>query len=138
MADTFDERIRHLMTAVGDGGLVMNAVVQQPYAAAQHQRSHEGHHYGPPSNGMEDYLEKPFLASIPQYMQILAFNAVTRDGSNLEDAAIQNADHMAGLVRRNAPKASGLLSESADAIVYSNGRTVYHNEQNGPYNWEKH
>lgn len=138
MADTFDERIRYLMTAVGDGGLVMGTVAQQPYAAAQHQRGHEQYRYGPPSDGIMYYLEKPFMSSIPQYMQLLAFNAVTRDGSNLEDAAIQNSDHMAGLVRRNAPVKSGLLRESADAFVHSNGRTVYHNEQSGPYNWEKH
>lgn len=136
MAD-FEERITHLINEVGDGTLTMGTVVQQPYAAAQHQRRHEQYYYGPPAKGIERYLEIPFAGSIEQYMMRLTYSAVTPEGSSLLDAARENADHMANLVKRNAPIKTGWLRESADAYVYDAGATVYYREGTAPYNYDK-
>lgn len=137
MVNSFPERINNLINEVGDGSIVMGTVVQQPYAAAQHQRGHEQYKYGPPAVGIERYLEIPFAASIEQYMMRLARSAVVPEGTRLPDAARENADHMAGLVRRYAPVKTGWLRESADAYVYDGGVTVYYREQGAPYNYEK-
>lgn len=129
----FTERITHLMNEVGDGTLTMGTVVQQPYAAAEHERLYYRH----PRGGMAKYLELPLIANRDFYVGILALNAVTPEGSNLRSAAEDVAERMAGITRRYAPVLSGLLRDSADAYVLDAGALIYYREGPGPYNYDK-
>lgn len=130
---SFDEGTQILETIVGDGPLTMGIVVQQPYAAAEHNRTYYRH----PRGGMAYYLEIPLITAREQYLMQLAMNAITKDGSDLIKTAIEIAENMTSIVRRNAPVQSGLLRESTDAFVRDAGITIYFREQLGPYNKDK-
>lgn len=133
MPHTFPERITHLIDEVGDGTLTMGTLVQQPYAGAEHNR----YYYKHPRGGIAGWLSTGVIGDVDHYMRILTLSAVTPTGSDIQLAAIDVSERMAGITKRMAPIMTGLLRDSADAYVYDAGQTIYYREAGGRYNYDK-
>lgn len=124
----FVDRARHLMEEVGDGKLEMGGVVGQPYAAAVHNDYDNKH----PRGGIPGYLEIPFQQQRDEMLEKLARNAVTPEGSNLTDAAIEVAAEFDNMVRRNAPREFGILMDSTEYYVEDDGVMIFVSGQRDP------
>ena len=129
----FSDRARYLEEQVGDGNLVMGGVVGQPYAAAEHERLYYRH----PRGGMPKYLEVPFEMQRDEMIEKLALNAVTPEGSRLQDAAVEVAGEFDNMVRRNAPVEFDVLRDSTEYYVEDDGILVFVSGQRDPRNLDK-
>jgi hypothetical protein len=125
MPGDFQRRIKHLEDAVGNGDLVMGAVVGQPYAAAQHNR----HYYKHPRGGMSNYLEDPFAHQHPEMLHKIARDVVTPDGSQLMNAAREIAEEFDEMVNSYAPVEFTILRNSTSVYVDDNGMRAYDRPQ---------
>jgi hypothetical protein len=108
---SFDERIRFLEDAVGDGNITAGVDVDQPYAQDQHETPYRHR------KGQMKYLSEPLFANIGPLMSKIANEVITEEGSNLSSAMRDTADEMAEYVADNAPVDTGRLSESASPYV---------------------
>lgn len=129
----FVDGSRKLEEEVGDGNLVMGGVVGQPYAAAEHNRPYYRH----PRGGMAGYLEIPYAAQRDEMIEKLALNAVTPNGSRLQDAAVEVAAEFDNMVRRNAPVREDILRDSTEYYVEDNGMLVFMSGQRDPRRLDK-
>lgn len=114
----FDDRMAELAARVGRGKLTGSVEVDQVYAQFQHERLDLKH----PNGGQAKYLEEPLYANTDRYMERLT-EAVL--GGDLNQAMIQNVEHLSGQVEKKAPVDLGNLRESGHPVVVSDGVTVY-------------
>lgn len=133
MASTFAERTKELEADVGDGDLVIGAVVEQPYAAAQHNRKYYKH----PRGGMPGYLEVPFAAQRTEMLRRIAETVVLPDGSHLIGTAVEISEMFDDMVARFAPVRQDFLQESTYSYVLDNGRPVYWSSPRKPRRFDK-
>lgn len=118
---SFFERTRYLEEQVGEGDIVAGCTVNQPYAQDQHETLTYYH-----DDGRARYLGGPLFENIVGTMQEIARRTITETGSDLEDAMKDFADTMADdYVGRQAPKKTGLLSESGEPWVTDGGVEIY-------------
>lgn len=115
---TFTERITQLINDVGTGKLEGRVVVDQPYAQDQHETLGYTHQGG----GKARYLGDPLFQNVSRYMELLA--GVTLHGG-LEEAMVQNMEHLSRQVFDQAPFEFGDLRASGHPIVKSGGTIVY-------------
>lgn len=130
---SFDARIARLASAVGDGDLVMGGVVMQPYAAAEHNRPQYKH----PRGGVAKFIEIPFIRMRDEMIERLAALAITPGGSQLRQAARENADAFDTMTQRFAPLEFNILRNSTLCYVTDNGSLVYSSGPDAEYEWEK-
>jgi hypothetical protein len=117
---TFDERMDHLSEEVGTGSLRARCEVNQPYAQDQHETLHYRH-----NDGRARYLGGPLFENQSDLLDILARNAITPMGSNIQGGIIDVAEMLATYVLTNAPKLTGQLSTSAHPTATDNGMLIY-------------
>lgn len=119
----FVDRIEALRKEVGGGHLVGRVVVDQIYAAAQHE--HLGWRH--PEGGGPKYLEGPLFARRAQYMEMLARGVL--DGT-LRDQMVAVVEDLSGQVYENAPVEFSDLRASAAPAVLDGGRYYYQRKPN--------
>lgn len=125
----FDERMRYLEEQVGHGTIRAGCYVNQPYAQDQHQSVWYKH----PRGGRARYLGGPLLEEIDQTITELARRAITREGSDIEDAMKDFADKMADdYVGQEAPILKNVLRQSGQPYVINNGVETYHRPARAP------
>ena len=125
---TFADGTRELEDRVGRGKLVGTVVVDQIYAAAQHEsvwvtgplaghviRNH-------PRGGQAKFLEQPLFENAERYFKRLADNVLDGD---LVQAMTDNVAHLAGEVYDKAPREFDDLRLSAHPSVESDGKVVF-------------
>ncbi len=123
MGDTsdFERRLGILSRAVGFGHLRGEVEVDQIYA----HWIHENRQFKHPRGGQANYLGGPLFEKNARYMRVLADAAITRSGSDLEDAMVWVVEDLSGEVRERAPKQFGNLAESVHPSVTSHGNVIY-------------
>jgi hypothetical protein len=124
----FAEGCRELEEKIGHGNLVGSVIVDQVYAASQH----EGHWVtGPlaghvirrhPRGGQAKYLEQPLFEKAGDYMKNLADGVL--DGF-LVQAMAENMEDLADEVHDKAPRENDILRNSANPVVTDDGREAY-------------
>ncbi|MFI6986028.1 hypothetical protein ACIBSV_46750 [Embleya sp. NPDC050154] len=119
MPGDFSRRIRDLADAVGDGKLVGRIVVDQVYAAVQHNDLTYRH----PRGGGPMYLSGPLMDKYRGYMRDLA-ESVHRPGE-LPRTMADAMEDMTGEVYSHAPIEFHDLRRSAAPSVEDNGAIVY-------------
>lgn len=115
---TFGDRMAELAEKVGRGKLTGSVEVDQVYA----QYQHEGLDLKHPNGGQAKYLGEPLFANTDRYMERLTEAVLDGD---LDQAMIQNMEHLSGEVEKKAPVDIGNLRESGHPVVVSDGVTVY-------------
>lgn len=115
---TFGDRMAELSEKVGRGKLTGSVEVDQVYA----QYQHEGLDLKHPNGGQAKYLGEPLFANTDRYMERLTEAVLDGD---LDQAMIQNVEHLSGEVEKKAPVDIGNLRESGHPVVVSDGVTVY-------------
>lgn len=115
----FDTRVGTLLRMVDDGKeLSGRVVVDQAYAAVQHERLDYNH----PRGGQAKYLEEPFLGNHLSYLQDVS-RTVLKDGG--VNGMARAMERLSGEVERLAPLDIGNLRKSGHPMVTSGSRTVY-------------
>lgn len=121
-AASFIEGCRQLQLRVGTGILEGEVIVDQIYAAYQHEITWLDH----PRGGGPHYLRNPLLAHAPSYLQFLADRVL--DG-NLAMTMAANMEHLSEQLKETAPVDEDpnliLLRTSGNPIVRDNGAEVY-------------
>lgn len=133
MAGTFDEQTRRLEQMVGDGELIGELVVDQPYAKYQHETPGLQH----PRGGGWKYLERPLQEHYPQYLDRLADNVLDGD---LVSAMANNMEHLNDQLAGSAPidepederEEPAMLRRSGSPRVYDGGEQVYYRPPESP------
>lgn len=118
MAGDFGERIQDLIDAVGDGEITASLVVDQRYAAVQHEDGTLNH----PRGGQAHYLSEPLTQRHRRYYADIA-DAVL-DG-NLVQAMTDAAEDLSDAVEDLAPREFHDLRHSGHPTVTDDGQTVY-------------
>lgn len=121
--EDFQKATQRLANNVGNGELVGEVVVDQPYAQYQHETMDLKH----PRGGGPKYLERPFQEKYRQYLQNVADDIL--DGGGAE-AMVQNMEGLSKSIAETAPVDELpnpiKLRYSGSPSVYSNGHQVYH------------
>lgn len=110
-----------MLSEIGEGHLEGSVEVDQAYAQYQELTDHLRHPLGGKAHALGDSL---YLNS-DRYMQTLADNAITEEGSDLESAMADNMEHLSGEYYVHAPWEFGDLRGSGHPTVTSDGDTVY-------------
>lgn len=120
MASTFGERINELKERVGHGDLTGSVVVDQRYAAIQHNSLDFNH----PRGGQALYLQQPLMEHHESYLHKIA-DGILNDGG--KRALIDAMEDLAGEggVAHYAPVEWHDLRDSGHPSVTEDGRTVY-------------
>ena len=121
MPDDFFERTQYLMDQVGDGDLTAGCLVDQPYAQDQHETLHYNH----PRGGRARYLGGPLFENALPLMEKIAANAITRDGSDLNNTFIGISETMSEWVVTEAPRLLQILRFSGEPWVKDGGNEIY-------------
>jgi hypothetical protein len=120
MASTFGDRIDELKELVGKGDLKGTVIVDQVYAAVQHNSLDFAH----PRGGEALYLTAPLMDHHAGYLQSYA-DRLLEDGG--EQAVIDATEDLAedGGVAARAPVLYSNLRASGHPVVTSDGLTIY-------------
>jgi hypothetical protein len=126
MAD-FAERLDMLAEMVGSGDLIGQVVVDQAYAAIQHNSLDFNH----PRGGQALYLQEPLMTNHSRYLDDYA-RTVLEDGG--VPAVISAMEDLAedGGVATHAPVLYNDLRDSGHPSVTSDGTEVYDREPRQP------
>lgn len=122
MASTWEEAFARLDAAVGGGDIVAKCVVDQEYAAIQHEKESYDH----PGGGGMDYLGGPLRERATEELAKVSTHFLTATGSNLRFGMSRWADRMVEYVNENAPRLDHILRESGAPSVIDEGEVVYH------------
>ena len=120
MASTFGDRIDELKAMVGTGDLTGKVVVDQRYAAVQHNSLDFRH----PRGGQALYLSQPLLDNHSRYLQAYA-DRLLEDGGEPSLAECMEDLAEDGGVATRAPVLYSNLRASGHPSVTSDGVTVY-------------
>lgn len=121
MKGTFGAGIDHLIEATGEGKLVGSVEVDQIYAHYQEANDHLRHPRGGKAHALQDSL----FEQSKKYMRELAKRTVTKDGSDIESAMIDNMEHLSEQYFQHAPVEWGDLKASGHPTVTSDDATIY-------------
>jgi hypothetical protein len=125
---SFQQGTIDLAEKIGHGDLVGKLIVDQVYAASQH----EGHWVtGPlaghvirqhPKGGQAKFLEQPMFEKADDYLKNLADSVLT---GFLVQAMAENMEDLADEVHDKAPRENEILRNSANPRVYDDGHEAY-------------
>lgn len=121
MRGTFGERTQELERQVGSGRLRGSVEVDQVYA--HYQNVHPEFHH--PDGGEAFFMENSLYLYIEDYMRHLAANAITEEGSGIQDAMIDCMESMSAHIYQRAPWEFSDLRDSTHPTVTSDGETTY-------------
>lgn len=121
MAGDFEERMAHLIDAVGVGLLEAEVVVDQIYAKYQELRDDLVLHGG----GQHHYTRDALFNNADRLMQLMADRLITPDGSDIKGAVADVAEMLATGVYELAPFEFGDLKASGAPHAYDNGAEYY-------------
>lgn len=121
MAADFEERMLHLIDAVGAGTLRAEVIVDQIYAKYQELRDDLILHGG----GQHHYTRDALFNNADRIMQAFADRLVTEDGSDIKGAVADVAELLATGVFELAPFEFGDLKASGAPHAYDNGAEYY-------------
>lgn len=125
---SFQEGCIELEKRIGHGDLSGKVIVDQVYAASQHEGTWvtgplAGHVIrNHPRGGQAKFLEQPLFEKASDYMRNLA-DAV-HDGF-LTQAMAENMEDLADEVHDKAPREHEILRNSGHPVVTDDGETVY-------------
>lgn len=128
---SFFDRIDELDRAVGHGDLETRVEFNQVYAAPQERGFWEtGPNAGVqirnhPRGGGSHFLRNAIIGGADGLMEELARNAITPDGSDLVQAAINNGHTVDVDASTNAPVEFANLNRSGHITVTDDGAVVY-------------
>lgn len=115
---SFDAALARLSEDVGTTRVRGRVEVDQVYARYQH----EGLDFNHPRGGQAKYLEQPFYANVPQYMQDIAARVLSGD---LTQAMADVMEDLSGEVFDRAPIEFLDLRASGHPTVERGGAVVY-------------
>ena len=115
------EGLEHLIQAIGDGDIVAQLDVDQPYAQNQHQTDGFQHPHG----GRAHYLGGPLKDQSSELVRIMADSLITKTGSNIIEGMIRVSEKMNGMVEDNAPILDHILRYSGHPSVIDNDKVIY-------------
>ena len=118
VAGTFGERLDELSELVGHGNLEGHLVIDQVYAAYQHEELTLRH----PRGGQAKYLEEPFHRKHEEYLRSIAEHVLV-DGPT--QPMVDAMEDLSDQVEEHAPREFQNLRESGHPIVTSDGQMVY-------------
>jgi hypothetical protein len=121
MAGDFEQRMTHLIDAVGVGLLEAEVIVDQVYAKYQELRDDLVLHGG----GQHHYTRDALFDQADRIMQLLASRLLTADGSDIKAAVADVAEMLATGVFERAPFEFGDLKASGAPHAYDNGAEYY-------------
>jgi hypothetical protein len=123
MAGDFGERIDELMERVGHGDLVGSVVIDQRYAAVQHNSLDFEH----PRGGQALYLQQPLMEHHEDYLRKIAGGILDDGGKRAMEEVVEDLAEDGG-VARLAPLEFGDLRDSGHPSVTEDGAVVYDRE----------